>query len=168
MTYQIQIRTNPHWHTGCIYPTQLEGDTMKRFSMTITAAAIMAATAFLSAPAQAGGIKLSFGHNNHRNVGHSTIHTNKHVGFVQKHRVINNHAICRGYYADQAYQYWVQGYYDQYWVDTSRWTVNGLNANGQANHVWVSDGYYESYWVNGYWATGYNRVWIGDGCHRCR
>jgi len=144
---------------------------MKRFSMTITAAAIMATTAFLSAPAQAGGVSISFGHGNHRTIGHTSHRTVTHNPVRSFNRVSVghiNHTICKGYYTNQSYQYWVQGYYDQRWVNTSRWIVDGLTAGGQANHVWITDGYYESYWVNGYWATGYNRVWVGDGCHRCR
>lgn len=148
---------------------------MKRISMVLTAAAVMAITAFAGIPAQAGGIKVTFGHNNQKTVGHKS-HQNNHHKSVHSHkRVVNgqqqyaiNHSVCKGYYANQSYQYWVEGYWNQQWVDTSRWVVDGLTAGGQANYVWITDGYYDSYWVNGYWATGYNRVWVGDGCYRCR
>jgi len=157
--------------------TQLEGETMKRISMVLTAAAVMAATTFLSAPAQAGGIKLKLGNNHHRTVGHSTHHIvrnnhntiNSHKrAVVRQNRYAVNHSVCKGYYTNNSYQYWVNGYWQEKWVDTSRWVVDGLTKGGQANYVWVTDGYNDSYWVNGYWATGYNRVWVGDGCHRCR
>ncbi len=139
---------------------------MKRISMVITAAAVMAATTFLGAPAQAGGIKISVGHKNHSSFRHNNHNTHQTV--VTRTVRTNQQVVCQGYYANQSYQYWVNGYWDQRWVDTSRWVVDGLKANGQANHVWVTDGYYDSFWVNGYWATGYNRVWVGDGCYRCR
>ncbi len=148
---------------------------MKRISIVLTAAAVMAATTFLGAPAQAGGIKISVGHKNHStHSSHKTFRHNNH-NVHNNHRTVvtrtvrNNHqTVCRGYYTNQSYQYWVNGYQDQRWVDTSRWVVQGLKTNGQANHVWVTDGYYDSFWVNGYWATGYKRVWVGDGCNRCR
>lgn len=151
---------------------------MKRISRVLTAAAVTAATIMLSAPAHAGGIKLTFGHNNNHTVGHNnhvtvghnthqTVHSHKRA-VVRQNNYAFNYSVCKGYYTNQAYQYWVQGYWGQRWVDTSRWTVDGLTKGGQANYVWVTDGYYDSYWVNGYWTTGYNRVWVGDGCHRCR
>ncbi len=140
---------------------------MKRISTLLTATAVIAATTFFSAPAQAGGIKVTYGYNNHKTVHTQSLHSHKRASYGQNRYAIN-HAICKGYYTNQSYQYWVEGYWDQRWIDTSRWDVQGLNTNGQANHVWVTDGYNESYWVNGYWTTGYNRVWVGDGCHRCR
>jgi len=137
---------------------------MKRFSMAITTTAVLAATAFFAAPANAGGIKVTFGHNND---ARATVHSHK-KSFSGHKLYAQKHAVCKGYYGTQSYEYWVNGYWDQQWVDTSRWVVDGLTAGGQANYVWVTDGYWDKYWVNGYWATGYQKVWVPCGCHRCR
>ncbi len=140
---------------------------MKRISTLLTVATVMAAATIFSAPAQAGGIKVTFGQNSQHTVQTRSIHSHKRAAYGQNQYAIN-HAICKGYYTSQSYQYWVDGYWDQRWVDTSQWVASGLTADGQTNYVWVTDGYYDSFWVDGYWATGYNRVWVGDGCHRCR
>lgn len=134
--------------------------TMKK---VVTMVAVVGALAISGGPAYAGSVKVHIGSNH--NKARSVVPIVQH-GFVT--HVNTNTQICHGYYTTKEFKTWVNGYWDQYWVNTSRWIVNGITPGGLANYVWIQDGYWQTYWVPGYWDVSYQQVWVGDGCRLCR
>ena len=128
--------------------------THKILLMTLLVGAFLAATSY---PAHAGSFRVQIGS------GHSgiTVHSNSSTYNVAHVRGGHN---CQGYYRVVENRYWVAGYYNAYWVNTSRWIVTGTNSVGQPYYEWIEDGYWQRAWVPGYWNTSYNRVWVSNCC----
>lgn len=71
-----------------------------------------------------------------------------------------------GHYEIRTERHWVQGWWEQVWIEPEykRVRATHYNRHGRASIVWkevlVSEGRYERVWHEGYWETRQVREWV--------